>query len=66
MVNFYEILAEKADTLPEHILSGILQHRNILGELYELWLKKDDCCYGELEKHVEDGIEDIVKESLKG
>ena len=65
MVNFYEILAEKADELPEHVLTKLLQRGNILTELYELWLKKDDGSYGEMESHVEDGIENIVKEIQK-
>lgn len=65
MVNFYEILTEKADKMPEHVLSGLLQHKNILTELYELWLKKDDCSYREMESHVQDEIETMVKEIPK-
>lgn len=61
IVNFYEILAEKADTLPEQVLAALLQRKTILTELYELWLKKEDCNYRELEKHVEDEIEIIAK-----
>ena len=34
MVNFYEIMAEKADGLSEDVLTKLLQHRNILTELY--------------------------------
>ena len=62
MVNFYEIMAEKADELSEHVLTALLQHKNILNELYQLWLDKDDCNYREMESHVEDEIENIVKE----
>lgn len=62
MVNFYEILAEKADGLSEHMLSALLQHKNILMELYELWLDKDDCNYREMENHVEDEIGNIMRE----
>lgn len=58
----YEILAEKADGLSEHMLSALLQHKNILMELYELWLKKDDCNYREMENHVEDEIGNIMRE----
>lgn len=65
MVNLYEILTEKADSLPENILMPLLQRRNILAELYELWLKKDDCCYREMESHVENEIENIIKEFPK-
>ena len=45
MVNFYEILIEKAGGLSEHVLAALLQHKNILNELYQLWLDKDDCNY---------------------
>ena len=63
MVNLYEILAEKADGLPEHVLAKLLQRRNILTELYEVWLKKDDGSYSELEKHVADEIEIMTGEA---
>lgn len=63
MVNLYEILAEKADGLPEHVLEKLLQRRNILTELYELWLKKDDSAYSELVSHVEDEIETMTEEA---
>ena len=63
MVNFYEILAEKADGLSEDVLTKLLQHRNILTELYGLWLKKDDSIYSEMECHVEDEIKNIAGEA---
>lgn len=62
IVNFYEILAEKAEKLSEHVLTVLLQRKNILQELYQLWLDKDDCNYGEMESHVEDEIENIMKD----
>ena len=65
MVNFYEILAEKAGSLPEDVLTLLLRRKNILTELYGLWLKKDDCCYREMESHVEDEIKNIIKEFPK-
>ena len=63
MVNLYEILAEKADGLPEHVLAKLLQRRIILTELYEVWLKKDDGSYSELEKYVADEIETMTGEA---
>ena len=63
MVVFYEILAEKAEELPEHMLAALLQHKNILNELYQLWLKKDDSCYREMENHIEDEIKNIAGEA---
>lgn len=60
MVNLYEILIEKADRLPEHVLPVLLQRRNILKELYQLWLDKEDSNYSEMESHVESGLENIV------
>ncbi len=65
MVNFYEILAEKADRLQGHELTALLQRKNILTELYGLWLKKDDCNYREMERHVEDEIETMIREFPK-
>ncbi len=57
VLNFYEILVEKADTLPDCVLEALLRHRNILMELYGSWLKKDDNSYRELEAHVEGELE---------
>ena len=61
MVNLYDILTEKADTLQENVLASLLQRRNILSELYESWLEKDSSGYSELESHVDSEIENIVK-----
>lgn len=63
MVNFYEILADKADRLGEDILEKLLRHEKILSELYAAWLKKDDGIYGELEGHVTDEIENMAGEA---
>lgn len=65
MVNFYEILAEKADRLQGNELTALLQRKNILTELYGLWLKKDYCNYREMERHVEDEIEMMIREFPK-
>lgn len=62
MVNFYEILADISDSLAERTITALLQRKNILAELYDAWLKKDDCNYGEMEIHVKDEIENMVKD----
>ena len=61
MMNLYNILAEKADTLQENVLASLLQRRNILSGLYESWLKKGGSGYSELESHVDSEIENIMK-----
>lgn len=61
ITNFYEILAEKAETLSDEVLEALLPRRYILSELYDLWLEKGDSCYTEMKKHVEDEIEGIMK-----
>ena len=60
IVNFYEILAEKAEELPDNVLEALLQHKDILTEMYYLWLKKNDSCYGEMKNHVETEIGNII------
>ena len=61
ITNFYEILAEKAEMLSDEVLEALLPRRYILSELYDLWLEKEDSCYTEMKKHVEDEIEGIMK-----
>lgn len=65
VVNFYEILAEKAELLSDQILAELLQQRNILMGCYERWLKKDDSNYNEMEAHVEAEIEKLTAENEK-
>ena len=60
--NFYEILVEKAEVLSEDILGTLLQHKGILSNLYEVWLKKYDSSYSEMQQHVEEEIQKFVKE----
>lgn len=60
VVNLYEILMEKVQELPVDTLAALLSHKNILMELYGLWMKKDDSSYQELVSHVEDEIEAIA------
>lgn len=63
ITNFYEILAEKAEGFPDNVLEALLQCRDILTELYDLWLKKDDSCYREMQIHVEDEIKNMAMET---
>lgn len=62
MANFYEILVEKTEAFSEDVLGALLQHRGILSKLYEVWLKKYDSCYSEMQQYVEDEIQRFVKE----
>ena len=62
IVNFYEILVKMAEGLSDGVLENLLQRRNILMELYDLWIKKNDSCYMEMQNHVRDEIESIAKE----
>lgn len=52
MINIYEILKEFAMKLPANELERLMSHRDILKYLYELWLKKADSHYAEMEHHV--------------
>ena len=61
MEDFNRILSEKAKTLPEHVLTALLQRKNLLKELYESWLGNDDYGYDDMERYTEDEIENIVK-----
>lgn len=48
--------------LSEDILGTLLQHKGILSNLYEVWLKKYDSSYSEMQQHVEEEIQKFVKE----
>ena len=61
VVNFYEILVEKAEGMSVHELQALLKRRNLLMELYELWLKRDDSAYGEMKMHVDSEISNMTK-----
>ncbi len=61
MVNFYEILVDIVDSLAERTITALLQRKNILTELYNAWLKKDDCNYREMESHVKDEAENMTE-----
>ena len=60
MVNFYEILMEKAETMAEETLSALLKQENILWNFYDVWLAKDDSNYSEMETHIAEEIEVVV------
>lgn len=60
VVNIYEILMEKVQELPDDTLAALLFYKNILIELYDSWMARDDSSYQELASHVEDEIEVIV------
>lgn len=49
MINIYEILKEFAMKLPVNELERLMNHRDILKYLYELWLKRSDSHYAEME-----------------
>lgn len=59
-VNLYEILMEKAEKLPDESLAALLSRRNILQELYDEWMKRDDSNYEEIVNLVSDEIEAIT------
>ena len=61
VVNFYEILSEKAEGMSDHELQALLKRRNLLMELYHLWLKRDDSAYGEMKMHVDNEISNMTK-----
>lgn len=60
IVNIYVILTEKAGKLPDDTLAVLLEQKNILGSLYDLWLKKEDSSYQELEEFVTGEIKNLA------
>lgn len=62
VVNFYEILMEKTTKMSDHELEALLKHREILTELYGLWLKKADSAYNDMKGHVDDEIRNMTGE----
>lgn len=65
MVNFYEILMEKAESMSEETLSALLKEENLLWGFYDEWLAKDDSIYSEMENHIAEEIEVVVAEANK-
>ena len=62
IVNFYEILLEKIPEMSEEELMRLVTEDNILCQMYDKWLSKDDSNYVELEKHVLDELDKLVAE----
>ena len=62
VVNFYEILMEKAGGMSDNELEALLQRKDLLMELYDLWLKRDDSAYSEMEMHIDSDIRNMTKE----
>ena len=60
MINIYEILKEFAMKLPVNELKRLMNHRDILKYLYELWLQKSDSHYAEMEHHVADEMKKLI------
>ena len=61
VVNFYEILMEKAEGMSVYELETLLKRKNLLMELYGLWLKRDDSAYSEMKMHVDNEIQNMTK-----
>lgn len=60
--NFYGILLEKANKLPDEILENLLEESGLLESLYQRWLKKEDSHYCEMEEYVESEIRNFVND----
>ena len=60
MINIYEILKEFAMKLSVNELERLMNHRDILKYLYELWMKKSDSHYTEMEHHVADEMKKLI------
>lgn len=66
MVNFYEILMEKAESMSEETLTALLKQEKLLWSFYDEWLEKDDSNYSEMETHIAEQLEVIVvRETVK-
>ena len=48
IVNSHEILIKNKEGLPDSVLEALLQRRDIMAELYDLCLKKNDRYYREM------------------
>ena len=66
MISIYEILLEKAESLPERVLWVLLIQPDILERFYAEWMKKDDGFYEELQQHVEEELPEADEELLVG
>lgn len=62
ILNFYKILMEQAEKMSDYEIEALLKHKEILMELYCLWLKKEDESYREMERHVEDTVQNMTRQ----
>lgn len=60
IVNFYEILQEKAERMSDGELEVLLRKRDILADLYSSWREKSDSAYTEMAAHVEEEMKNII------
>lgn len=65
MVNFYEILMEKAESMSEDTLAALLSKDHLLLSCYDEWLARDDINYSEMETHIVVEVEYFVSEANK-
>ena len=63
MTNISGILINMAEKLSEYDLTLLSLHPNLLQELYNHWLKKEDGMYTEIENHITEEIEFIKRNS---
>lgn len=48
--------------MSDNELEALLQRKDLLMELYDLWLKRDDSAYSEMEMHIDSEIRNMTKE----
>ena len=65
ITNFYEILTGRTESMSDEQCKVLLAHDNILMDLYDCWLAKDDSNYSEMEKHISDELEFIINRAEK-
>ncbi|MDE7479484.1 MAG: DUF3848 domain-containing protein [Lachnospiraceae bacterium] len=60
IVNFYEILVEKAEGMSDNELELLLKRKRLLMELYGIWLKKSDSTFDDMKNYVDDEIRNMA------
>jgi hypothetical protein len=63
MTNLYDILSAMTEKLDDDTIRKLLERRNILEELYERWLKRDDNVYAEIGACVSEEVDNLIAES---
>lgn len=48
--------------MSDNELEALLQRKDLLMELYDLWLKRDDSAYSEMEMHIDSEIGKMTKD----